>query len=397
MNITFLGQGFEQESKHSIGSYLTILLSQKGFQTFTGISAFASEAGIIGLSEHIEIAKKNFKTLNLIVGIDQEGTSKEALQEINNLKINSYIFYQEEPPIFHPKIYLFEGVKETKLIIGSSNLTARGLFGNVESSLLVEFSSSDKEGEKLLSELKEYYKGLFNFDDPNLFKITPKVIEDFIAKGIVPNEVIRLKKHSKQTNDTNEKGKTGIKIPKRATAKIPNTFRGKPKTNKTVSKIIKELEIDTTSQISPNSLVWQKKNLPSSGAQQVSGNTAITGVLRLGDADFKIDGVKIDRNTYFRDEVFAKLKWTSEERKNNTPLQVAKCEFNISVNGNNLGKHELRISHDPERIAHQFNIPTTIHWGSALITYLKKNSIIGKTLSLYSPPKGSSIFNIVIG
>ena len=41
-------------------------------------------------------------------------------------------------------------------------------------------------------------------------------------------------------------------------------------------------------------MVWQKKKLPSSDAQQVSGNTKITGVLRLGDADFKIDGVKTD-------------------------------------------------------------------------------------------------------
>jgi len=82
-------------------------LSQKVFHTFNGVSAFVSEAGIVGLSDHITYAKKNFKKLNLIVGIDQEGTSKEALLEINRLKINSYIFYQRELPIFHPKIYLF--------------------------------------------------------------------------------------------------------------------------------------------------------------------------------------------------------------------------------------------------------------------------------------------------
>jgi hypothetical protein len=97
-----------------VGNYLISLLSKTNFHTFTGISAFASEAGILGLSEHIENAKKNFKTINLIVGIDEEGTSKEALFEINNLKINSFIFYQDESPIFHPKIYLFEGTKEVK-------------------------------------------------------------------------------------------------------------------------------------------------------------------------------------------------------------------------------------------------------------------------------------------
>lgn len=151
MKITLLGQGFEPESINAVGKHLIELFSMKVFHTFTGISAFASEAGIIGLSEHINKAKANFKNLNLIVGIDEEGTSKEALIEILNLNINSYIFYQEEPPIFHPKIYLFEGDTITKLIIGSSNLTARGLYGNVESSLLVEFTQKDAQGIQLIA------------------------------------------------------------------------------------------------------------------------------------------------------------------------------------------------------------------------------------------------------
>lgn len=108
MNITFLGQGYEAESKDSVGNYLINLLGKDIFHSFTGISAFASEAGIIGLSEYIERAKNHFDQINIVVGIDQEGTSKEALYEIANLKINGYIFYQREPPIFHPKIYLFE-------------------------------------------------------------------------------------------------------------------------------------------------------------------------------------------------------------------------------------------------------------------------------------------------
>ena len=96
MNISFLGQGYEPDSKNAVGYQLLKLLSQKNFHTFTGISAFASEAGIEGLSQSFERAKENFEKLTLIVGIDEEGTSKEALLKINSLKINSYIFYQEE-------------------------------------------------------------------------------------------------------------------------------------------------------------------------------------------------------------------------------------------------------------------------------------------------------------
>lgn len=395
MKITLLGQGYEHESLNSVGNHLINLLSQTSFHTFTGISAFASEAGIIGLSEHIENAKKNIENINIIVGIDQDGTSKEALYEINNLKINSYIFYQVEPPIFHPKIYLFEGTKETKLILGSSNLTAKGLFGNVESSLLIEFLNTDNEGKQLLDELKGYYIGLFNFKDPNLFKISEETIQYFIDKGIVPNETQRSRKHGKQSTEGKKReNKSDISVPKRLTALIPKAFRGKSRSNKKIEKVFKELEAEDPNEI--GSLVWQKRNLPSSDAQQVSGNTAITGVVRLGDANFKVDGKKIDRNIYFRDFVFANLKWSSEIRKNNSPLQVAKCKFNISIDGNNIGVHELKISHDLERISGQDNIPTTIHWGSDLISFLKKNSIAGKTLNIYSPLSEDDLFHIVI-
>ena len=397
MKITLLGQGYEPESVNAVGKHLIQLLSQKSFHTFTGISAFASEAGIIGLADHIENAKKNFKEINLIVGIDEEGTSKEALNEIHNLNINSYIFYQEESPIFHPKIYLFEGNKEIKLILGSSNLTARGLFGNVESSLLVEFSERDVQGIQLLTELKSYYKGLFDFDDPNLFKISEATIQDFIDRGIVPAESTRNRKHGKQPTEGKKSDKQfDTLILKRPTAKIPKEFRGKSKTNKKVKKILDELETSDILQFELGSLVWQKKDLPSSDAQRVSGNTAITGVIRLGDANYKVEGEKIDRNTYFRNSVFGDLIWNSELRTNNSPLQVAKCKFNITVEKHNLGEHELKISHDPDRISGQHNIPTTIHWGSVLNSYLKKNNITGKTLSLFYPSAEGNAFSIII-
>src|SRR5690606_14642815 len=125
----------EAKSISAVGNHLMRFLGQKGFDSFTGISAFASESGVYGLSNYLNIAQNNFKDLNLIVGVDLDGTSKEALEEILALNINSYIFYQKEQPVFHPKIYLFEGVKEFKIIIGSSNLTRGGLFTNVESSM----------------------------------------------------------------------------------------------------------------------------------------------------------------------------------------------------------------------------------------------------------------------
>ena len=223
MKVTFLGQGLESESNNAVGYYLVKYLNSNDFYSFTAISAFVSTYAIEGLTQHIEKAKKSFKELTIIVGIDQGGTSKEALEAIINLNVNSFIFYQSESAIFHPKIYLFEGLKDVKLIIGSSNLTGTGLFVNIESSVLVEFTTDNNDGQKLLADLKDYYNNLLNFTDPNLFKITMDNVENFALKGILPNELIRREKYYKITDGINDD--TIIDIRKRQTAKIPSTFK----------------------------------------------------------------------------------------------------------------------------------------------------------------------------
>jgi len=115
MDIQLLGQGYEKESENSVGNHLIKLLSDKEFQSFTAISAFISQAGVTGLSTHIEKAKEHLEVITIITGVDQKGTSKEALEALIKLDVNAYVFYQPSITIFHPKIYLFEGIKKSVL------------------------------------------------------------------------------------------------------------------------------------------------------------------------------------------------------------------------------------------------------------------------------------------
>jgi HKD family nuclease len=397
MNIKLLGQGFEAASEFSVGKHLIKFFADKDFHTFTGISAFASQAGITGLSKHIIKAKKHLKIITIVTGVDQKGTSKEALEALLKLKVNAFVFYQPSFTIFHPKIYLFEGKKKSELIIGSSNLTSQGLFTNVEASLLVSIENGVEADRKIVDQLKDYFKGIFDFTDPNLKKLSKKIIADLVKAKVVPTEAERKASYDKGVKAERKETENIISkiFPKRAIAKIPSEFisAGKEKSKVKVESVETGL---VEHAIAKGKLVWQKKNIPRSIAQQVPEGTAIRGVLGLGDAGFRVKGIKIDRNSYFRENVFGKLKWTSKERRNNSPLQEAYCKFNVTILGKNLGEHELRISHDPERESNQNNILTDIHWGRTLNTYLKQNSIIGKTLYLYSPVKGSSVFTIVI-
>ena len=45
----------------------------------------------------------------MVVGVDQKATSKEALDLLLALGINTKVYYTESDVIFHPKIYVFDG------------------------------------------------------------------------------------------------------------------------------------------------------------------------------------------------------------------------------------------------------------------------------------------------
>ncbi len=391
MKTTFLGQGFETSSINAVGHYLITYLNDPHFHSFTGISAFASEAGIFGLSRHIQLAKQHYKTLILIVGIDQEGTSEEALNEILNLDINSHIFYQLEAPIFHPKIYLFEGDEHVRLIIGSSNLTGRGLFTNVESSLLIEFDNDDQEGLELLTELKSYYQSLFDLSDPNLFKISNAIIAYFVEKGIVPDEATRKEIYSKKA--TTKKASTkasfdGITIPRRTTARISSLFLSKtrrpvPKAGLTERENEEFYPNTTPINLTHNSkLVWKSGPLTERDLNIPKGaNTNVTGSMLFK----KGQTVGIDQRHYFRDTVFASLPWVNDSEPSTAHIERATAFFHLIIEGVGYGIFPLILTHNTKtdtKTYLQNNSTTSLSWGKAK-DFIAKESLINKIASLY--------------
>jgi HKD family nuclease len=153
-------------------------LASDDYHTLTCFTAFTSKGGVAALTPAIIDAVKRSKKISIVTGIDEKVTYREALEFLLNLPINSYIFHQGSSPIFHPKVYVFEGGKSFRVIIGSSNMTRRGLFQNIESSLLVEGSLQDGAG--ILLELKNYFEEIFDFESPNLKKINRKLIDELV-------------------------------------------------------------------------------------------------------------------------------------------------------------------------------------------------------------------------
>lgn len=391
MNITLLGQGFEATSANSVRNQLIKSFADKDFHTFTGISAFASQAGMRGLSKHIKTAKKHLGIITIVTGVDQKGTSKEALEELLALKINAYVFYQPSITIFHPKIYLFEGAAKSELIIGSSNFTSQGLFTNIEASILVNIDNSLEADKKIVEQLKTYFKGIFNFSDPNLKKLSRKIIADLVRAKVVPTEAERIAAQDKgEKSERNETENIISKIfPKRAIAKIPTEFRGiRIPATKTAAAVARA----TGNASAKGTLVWTRKKLPSSSVQGGGSGTNPTGGLRLVQDDFVSKGNKIDQTSYFR-TLFNKYTW---KQVRTTPyVEAAKVPFEVTIKGVFHGQFDLEVRHKPSGEAGQHNYTTSISWG-AVGSIISKANLTGSRLDLYAPKGKDKPFQIVI-
>lgn len=384
MKVSFLGQGFTENSSNSIGIHLNNYLKDKSFNSFFAISAFSSPLGV-KLLDSIEQAKEYFDQINIVVGIDQNGTSKEALEELLLLEINSYVFYQKESPIFHPKIYLFEGQGSTALIIGSSNLTGKGLFTNIESSVLIQFKNEDNEGLKIIKDLKDYFKSLFEFNDPNLFRIDNDLVEALVKDGIVPRESNRSKHHGKKIKSSESQAPREKEIPSRNFSKIPwERIKDKSILSEQEPSAREELELIGTLEDSGKlqvQLLWESGPLTERDLNIPTGqNTNATGSMLFKKG--KVIG--IDQRHFFREQVFASLNWVRDTKANSNHLERASALFQIKTRGKDHGVFSLALTHNTKTDTasyRQKNSMTSVSWGDAK-KIVGKRELIGSSAKL---------------
>lgn len=187
MKATFLGHGLNTENKFNVGKQIVVSLADNKYNCFNGFVAFTAISGVLTILKNLKIASKNYSQLRFFIGVDNMGTSKEALELLLKENIETYIFHDKRDYItYHPKIYLFEGPVFTRVIIGSSNLTNSGMKTNIEASVQIDFrTKTDKQGEKLLSEIKNNFSELLNLKSKQLSRLTAELIEKLVADNLI--------------------------------------------------------------------------------------------------------------------------------------------------------------------------------------------------------------------
>lgn len=206
MQINFIGHGLDNDKKLNVGDQIATSFESKLYDKFFGFVAFAATSGIGKILKSIDKAKATYSQLIFFVGVDNKGTSKEALEMLLNKNIDTYIYHRPEDFItYHPKLFLFEGAKYSRVIIGSSNMTRSGFLTNIEASIQLDFQpSTDKQGNKLLTEIKDYFKEILNLDSKHLIKLDKELIEKYQSNGLLYSQFASKENKEIENQPTDE-------------------------------------------------------------------------------------------------------------------------------------------------------------------------------------------------
>jgi len=150
--------------------------------------AWAKSGPLLRLKDDLEAWNLRGGRAELIVGIDQRGTSIEALELA--LKLFDKVYVTRDKRItFHPKIYLFTGPTIAMLIIGSNNLTVGGTESNFESAVVVEVDALQEKS--LLADLESSLDSLLPTNCAATFPLNVTVLAELRKQGrILPEKLL---------------------------------------------------------------------------------------------------------------------------------------------------------------------------------------------------------------
>lgn len=162
-------------------------LQDRHFTSFRFVVAFAKVGPLLRMKTTIDASRAAGLKIEAIFGVDQQGTSAQALQfALDNFDA---VYVIREPNLtFHPKMYAFEGATSARLFVGSNNLTVGGTETNFETAIRLDLKlPQDAATFKLFADC---WKELMPAVCPATKKLTDPILADLILDTTVPDETL---------------------------------------------------------------------------------------------------------------------------------------------------------------------------------------------------------------
>ncbi len=162
-------------------------LSEAEYDTCRIIVAFARLSGVARLLSQIRVWRSNGRSIEAIVGVDRLGTSQEALHVLLDELDAVYITRTtDESCTFHPKMYLFEGKRRARAVVGSHNLSSGGLETNFEGGVILDFQLPDEA--ITWKQFRDAWAQLLPQANPSTRELDAALLDNLIKTGQVPPE-----------------------------------------------------------------------------------------------------------------------------------------------------------------------------------------------------------------
>lgn len=350
--LKFRGQPFRDED--TAAAFLEKGLGDPAVSQATLVAAWVRFGGLSRLRHILEEFRARGGHLRIVLGIDEGGASRPGLTLASRLADQAFVFHDQAARTFHPKLFLLEGPEKAIVWVGSSNVTAGGLFSNYEAALEVEFSLPDEAEAEPLAEARRYVEQLLG-DDARC-----RVLDATLLASLVENPRYRISPGERRRGQPPVDSPAAEELFGQSQLDLVRT----PGLTKSAREELRELEGPEAQSADPPggmpSVVrsWSKI-LPRSDAQQpTSAKTNPTGNLRL------TSGVeKVDWRSWFREDLFGEESWSTRTDSNDNPVEVTTVPLDITIEGEPLGRKELTVDHAVHRESGQANHMTILHWG----------------------------------
>jgi PLD-like domain len=183
--ISFLNPLDQPTGRRRLLAELKEGLADPRYDSLRIIVAFAKSGPLLRLQTLITAQRARGLRIEAVFGIDQLGTSAQALK-FALLHFDRVYVTSEAGLTFHSKVYAFEGVSDARIFVGSNNLTVGGTETNFEAAIRIDLGLPVESGNQKL--FRDAWDELMPPTCLATKVLDETLLNDLIKNGFVPDE-----------------------------------------------------------------------------------------------------------------------------------------------------------------------------------------------------------------
>lgn len=168
---------------------------------FYMVVAYVRRSGVVRIRDAINYFRENGGRVVAVSGVDQNTTTVQGLLELLDITDELYVYHSQNfAQTFHPKVYAYQAGKRTaEVFIGSSNLTAGGLFTNYEMNYHRQYDFENTEDLEEYRLIEQFIASYSNTSSQCCLRVDRDLLEQLSENNYLGNESVRTRSSSGDT------------------------------------------------------------------------------------------------------------------------------------------------------------------------------------------------------